>query len=103
MILALMASWASNIVDVKGAFLQGKFEGRAEPVYFKVPEGFEGFYPKNVVLMLLRTIYGLSEAAIAFWKEILKAFKSMKFKRSTADPCMYYKWTRIPNHLAILD
>jgi len=43
--------------------------------------------------MLLKTIYGLCEAAMAFWKEMLKAFKAMKFARSTADPCMYYKWT----------
>ena len=45
------------------------FEDRAEPVYLKVPEGFEQFYPKKVVLMLLRTIYGLCEAAMTFWKE----------------------------------
>ena len=93
MVLALMAGWASKIVDVKGAFLRGEFEDGAEPVYLKVPEGFEQFYPKNVVLMLLKTIYGLCEAAMAFWKEMLKAFKAMQFERSTADPCMYYKWT----------
>ena len=93
MVLALMAGWASKIVDVKGAFLRGEFEDGAEPVYLKVPEGFEKFYPKNVVLMLLRTIYGLCEAAMAFWKEMLKAFRSMNFERSTADPCLYYKWT----------
>jgi len=81
MVLFLMASWASNIVD------------GAEPVYLKVLEGFEGFYLKDVVLMLLRKIYGLCRAAMAFWKEMLQAFKSMKFEHSTADPCMYYKWT----------
>lgn len=93
MVLALMAGWASKIVDVKGAFLRGEFEEGAEPVYLKVPEGFEKFYPTNSVLLLLRTIYGLCEAAMAFWKEMLKAFRSMKFERSTADPCMYFKWT----------
>jgi len=41
----------------------------------------------------LKTIYGLCEAAMAIWKEMLKAFKAMKFARGTADPCMYYKWT----------
>ena len=90
--LALMAGWARKIVDIKGAFLHGKFEEGAEPVYLKVPEGFkgfEGFYTRNVVLMLLRTIYGPYEAAMAFWKEI----KAMKFEQSTADPCLSYKWT----------
>jgi len=93
MVLAVMAGWASKIIDVKGAFLHGEFEDGAEPVYLKVPEGFKQFYPRNVVLMLLKTIYGLCEAAMAFWKEMLKAFKAMKFACSTADPFMYYKWT----------
>ena len=94
MVLALMANWARKIVDVKGAFLRGEFKDRAvRPFYLKVPEGCEGFYLKNVFLMLLRMIYGLCEAAMAFLKEMLKAFKSMKFECSTADPCMYYKWT----------
>ena len=30
---------------------------------------------------------------MAFWKEMLKAFKATEFMCSTADPCMYYKWT----------
>jgi len=68
--------------------LRGEFEDGAEPVYLKVLEGFKQYYLRNVVLMVLRTIYSLCEAAIAFWKEMLKAFKAMKFKRSTADPCL---------------
>jgi len=49
-------------------------------------------YTRNVVL-ILRIIYGLCEAAMKFWKEMLKAFRSMNFKHSSADPCLYYKWT----------
>ena len=45
-----------------------------------------------MLLLLLKTIYGLKNAAKAFWKELLKAFGAMKCKRSDADPCMYYKW-----------
>ena len=45
-----------------------------------------------MVLLLLNIIYGLKNAAKAFWKEILKAFGTMKCKRSDADTCMYYKW-----------
>ena len=32
MVLALMAGWASKIVDMKSAFLRGEFEDGAEPV-----------------------------------------------------------------------
>ena len=47
MVLALMAGWASKIVDVKGAFLRGEFEEGAKPVYLKLPKGFERFYPSD--------------------------------------------------------
>jgi hypothetical protein len=36
-----------------------------------VPEGFERFYPSNVVLLLLKTIYGLKQAAYEYWLELL--------------------------------
>ena len=93
MVLALMAGWAMKIVDIKGAFLRGEFEEGSDPVYLEIPQGFEKYYPKNCVLRLLRTLYGLSEAAMAFWKQMLKAFEYMEFNRSRADPCLYYKWT----------
>jgi hypothetical protein len=94
LVLMLLAGWVSHVVDVKGAFLHGKFE-KGEKVYMKVPEGWEGFYPTNTVLLLLRTIYGLKQAAMAFWKELLKAMRGMGLKRSTADPCLYYNWTEL--------
>ena len=95
MVLALMAGWTAKIIDVKGAFLHGEFDEGMEPVYMAVPEGFEKKYDGNVVLKLLKTIYGLKNAAKAFWKELLRAFKAMGCERSDADPCMYYKWTAL--------
>ena len=90
MVLALITGWISKIVDIKGAFLHGGFDEGTEPVYMAVPEVFENHYNNQVVLLLLKTIYGLKNAAKAFWKELLKAFDAMKCKRSDADPCMYY-------------
>lgn len=108
MTLALMANWVTWITDVKGAFLHGEFEEGDEPVYMEVPEGFEKHYeePKtfgtnkddiNIVLLLLKTIYGLKNAAKAFWNELLKAMKYMEFDKSNADPCLYWKWTEQGN------
>ena len=94
MCLALMCGWITRIVDVKGAFLRGEFEEGSEPVYMEVPEGFEKYYPPNWILKLQKTLYGLTEAAKAFWRELLKAFGSMDFERSRADPCLYFKWTK---------
>lgn len=92
-VMMLMSNWTGHVLDVKGAFLRGEFEPGLPPMYMKVPEGFEKFYPKDCVLRLLRTIYGLKEAAMAFWKEMLKAFGHMGYERSNADSCLYFKWT----------
>jgi hypothetical protein len=44
-------------------------------------------------IQLKRTMYGLKQAALVFWKEFLKAFKNLGFRRSSADPCLYVKNT----------
>ena len=76
LILMMMAIWYAEVLDVKGAFLIGLFED-GEKIYMRVPEGLEKHYAANMVLLLLKTIYGLKQAALAFWKQLLMAFKSM--------------------------
>jgi len=93
LILLVMARWHAEILDVQGAFLKGRFEN-GEKIYMDVPQGFEKYYDPQVwVLLLRRTIYGTKQAAYAFWRELLKAFKSMDYSRSKADPCLYFAWT----------
>jgi hypothetical protein len=87
--LICMARWCAMLLDVKGAFLCGN----GEKIYMEIPQGFERFYGKNSVLLLLKTIYGLKQAALAFWRELLKAFRHMEYGRSKADPCLYFRWT----------
>ena len=89
--LMLMASWVGEVVDVRGAFLLGHWD-EDRPVYMEVPEGMEGFYPPDILLLLLKTIYGTKQAAKAFWKELVGAMRRMLFKVNKADPCLYYKW-----------
>jgi hypothetical protein len=43
--------------------------------------------------MLLRTIYGLKQAAVTFWKQLILAFASINYRRSKADPCLFFDWT----------
>jgi len=54
-ILMAMAKWYSEIVDLLGAFLHGEFENEKE-VYMEVLQGFEKYFPIDVVLLLLKTI-----------------------------------------------
>ena len=53
----------------------------------------EFVYISNVVLMLLKTTYGLNSAEKVFCRELLMAFSAMGCRRSNSYPCMYFKWT----------
>eukprot|EP00957_Ditylum_brightwellii_P070155 5329200-Ditylum_brightwellii.AAC.1 len=66
-----MAGWATRLLDVNGAFLNGRFQNK-EQLYMIVPQGFERVYPEDVLLLLLRTLYGLKQAAMQFWRELQK-------------------------------
>ena len=90
MALLVMTDWTAHVIDIKAAFLKGNFEND-KVMYLEVPEGFEKYYEEGTVLEFKRTIYGLKQAAFAFWKELLMAFESMGFRRSEADPCLYIK------------
>jgi hypothetical protein len=63
-------------VDIKGAFLHEEIED-SKVFYMKVPRGFERFYPDDVVLKLKKCIYGLKQAAMVFWRQLLLCMKSM--------------------------
>jgi Reverse transcriptase (RNA-dependent DNA polymerase) len=43
------------------------------------------------VLLLQRTLYGTKQAALQFWRELLKPMVKMFYKRSKADPCLFFK------------
>jgi len=88
-VLMLLATWSAQIFDVEGAFLHGNLDDD-EKIYMEIPEGFQDKYCVNCVLLLLRTLYCLKQAAMAFWKQLLAAMRRMGFERSKADPCLYY-------------
>ena len=92
MTLMLMAMWVGHLTDIHGTFLLGKLE-EDEEIFMEVPQGFKKHYPGNVVLRMLRAIYGLKQVAMAFWQELIKCMRSMEMTQSTADPCLYFKWT----------
>jgi Reverse transcriptase (RNA-dependent DNA polymerase) len=72
MVIMLMAQMEAKIVDVQVAFLNGKFNV-GEELYMEIPRGFENYYEGNVLLRLKKRIYGLKQAAAAFWRELLLA------------------------------
>ena len=61
-------------MDIHGAFLKGKFKN-GDVIYIKILQGFEEYYKERKVLQLLRTIYRLKQAAVAFWHKVISAFE----------------------------
>ena len=51
LLLCMHPSWMSAIIDVEGAILQGHFEN-GEKLYIEVPDGFQKWYPDDVVLWM---------------------------------------------------
>ena len=92
LILMIMASFCAELLDVKSAFLYREFT-EGEQLWMEIPQGMETYFPTNCILKLLKTIYGLKQAAYAFWRKLLKALIEMKYQRSKADPCLYFAWT----------
>ena len=91
MILLLMMGGYAHIVDVCSAFLLSLFDN-AEELYASVPKGWEKFYPSNVVLLLMRTVHGLKQAANCFYHLLVSVMTTLSFDKSKADPCLYHKW-----------
>jgi hypothetical protein len=90
-VLMIMAGWTGHVLDVRGAFLKGNF-GDNETLYLHVPQGMEKWYTGDVVLLLHKTLYGLKQAAYRFWLFLLTIVRCLRFTRSKADPCLYFKW-----------
>jgi hypothetical protein len=91
LMLMVMADMLAHVVDVKGAFLHGEFED-GEIIHMKVPQGFEKHFSAESVLLLKKCFYGLKQAVKVLWRQLLGAASDMGLKRSTVDPCLYYKW-----------
>ena len=79
LVLTLMLAGGSiaHVVDVKGAFLYGEFDD-SKKIYIKIPLGFKEFYDKDEVLLLKKCLYGLKQAAMAFYRKLLAAAANIK-------------------------
>ena len=87
----VMADMIAHVVDVKGAFLRGEFEDDKK-IHMKIPKGLKKRFSVESVLLLLKCLYGLKQAAKAFWRQLLCTVKAMGLTQSNADPCLYFKW-----------
>jgi hypothetical protein len=76
LVLMMMANIIAHVVDVKEAFLHGEFKD-GEKIHMKIPQGFKKHFPAESVILLLKCLYGLKQAAKAFWRQLLQAAKAL--------------------------
>ena len=76
-------------LDVKTTFLHGELE---EEIYIKQPEGFEVEGKEQLVCKLKKSLYGLKQTPIQWYKKFDSFMIENGFKHTAADPCVYIKW-----------
>lgn len=76
----------SLILDVEAAFLNGELE---EEIYMECPVGLT--HKPTQALLLKKSIYGLVQAAIQFFKKYTTILQSIGFTQSYTEPCLFVK------------
>ena len=74
LVLVALKDWHISRLDVKTAFLYGKLD---EELYMEQPEGFKIPGQQHKVMRLKCAIYGLKQAALAWWKVLDKSMATL--------------------------
>lgn len=77
--------------DVRTAYLNGTVE---EELYMQQPPGFAVPGHEQKVCKLHKSIYGLRQSARCWNKALHAVLLELKFKPSTADPCLYIRYEK---------
>ena len=80
----MIKGYSNVIIDVVTAFLHGELN-EEEEIYMECPPGMN--VDGDKVLLLKKTIYGLVQAAKAFYKKLSNVLKQIGFEASLVDPC----------------
>src|ERR1700761_9330392 len=84
--LAALNNWHITGLDVKTAFLYGELD---EELYMEQPEGFKLKGHERKVMRLKRAIYGLKQAALAWWKALDKSMAALGLTRLLSDSGLF--------------
>lgn len=87
-LMALAAEWNYTVstMDVANAFLHGYLK---EEIFMEMPQGFE---KEDFVCKLLKSLYGLKQAANVWFEELVKILtEKMGYKQLISDSVMFKK------------
>jgi len=86
--IAAHLGWNADHYDVSTAYLNGELD---HIIYAHQPEGFEAVGQEDDVWLLLKSIYGLRQAGLQWYKKIHQAMTTLGFVRLTVDSCVYVR------------
>ena len=84
----LTEGWATRQVDYTNAFAQAALK---EEVYLEFPKMFSPKSGENVVLRLLKSLYGLRQAPRTFFEKLRDGLLERGYTQSQNDPCLFMK------------
>ena len=83
LVLSLTLSLYTQQVDYTNAFCQDPLD---QTVFVELPQGFE---IPNMVLHLQKSVYGLSQSPLNFYRHLREGLESKGFKKSSHDDCLF--------------
>ena len=86
--MVLSHGWVTRQVDYTNAFTQADLQ---EEVYIESPKGFERKDKKDMVLKLLKSLYGLRQAPKSFFDKLSSGLCERGFVQSELDKCLFMK------------
>ena len=99
--LAAIMDWEIGSMDVKNAYLQSPVDG---DIYVRMPPGYQqkNKAGEELVGKLVKSLYGLRQAARNWYVTIRGWFIKYGFKPSAADPCVFIKRDAAGNTLVVV-
>jgi Reverse transcriptase (RNA-dependent DNA polymerase) len=91
LVLKMVNNWTSETIDVETAFLYGDL---TEEIYMTIPKGLEEFTNRQLTdkcVKLNKSIYGLVQAARAWWKQFTTSLQKIGFSKCLNDNCLMMK------------
>ena len=88
LIIMIVMKLDAKIVDIETAFLHGDLDVEQ---YMERPKGLNA--KDDEALLLLQSIYGLTQSARQFWKKICDTLMKIGFTKNQIDPCVLMKKT----------
>jgi hypothetical protein len=88
--IAAQNEWDVFSLDAKTAFLTGELSDRAKSLYMTVPADLHQMLnlPKGSIFKLLKSVYGLAEAPIAWYRYLKAALERIGWWAHPLDECL---------------